>query len=46
VFHQRALDLEGTDHMAGRLDDVIGTAHEPEVTVVITPRQVTAKHLR
>ena len=40
VLHQRALDLERADQVAGRLDDVVGAADEPEVAVGVAARQV------
>ena len=33
VLHQRALDLERPDEVAGRLDDVVAPPDEPEVAV-------------
>jgi hypothetical protein len=43
VLHQNALDLEGTHHVAGRLDDVVGPTDEPEVAVVIASRQTAGQ---
>ena len=37
MLHQRALDLERADQVAGRLDHVVGAADEPEVAVGIAP---------
>ena len=35
VLHQHALDLERADQVAGRLDDVVAAADEPEVAVLV-----------
>ena len=43
VLHQHALDLERADQVAGRLDDVVGAADEPEVAVGVAPRQVAGQ---
>ena len=40
---QRALDLERTDQMAGRLDDVVAAADEPEIAARIAPRLVAGE---
>lgn len=40
MLHQHAFDLKGSDAVAGSLDDIIGAAHIPEVTVLITPRGI------
>ena len=37
---QALLDLAGTDPVARRLDDVVGAALEPEVAILVAPRQV------
>ena len=39
VLHQRALHLERTDQVPGRLDDVVGSADEPEVAVGVAARR-------
>ena len=39
MLHQRALDLERADHVAGGLDDVVGAADEPEVAVGVALRR-------
>ena len=43
VLHQRALDLERADQMAGGLDDVVGAPDEPEVAVGVALRQVAGQ---
>ncbi len=43
VLHQRALDLERADQVAGRLDHVVGAADEPEVAVGVAPREVAGQ---
>ena len=40
VGHQGAFHLEGADAVAGTLDDVVGTAHEPQVAVFVLPGHV------
>ena len=40
VLHQRALDLERADAVAGALDHVVGAAHEPVVAVLVAPGHV------
>ena len=40
VLHERALDLERADEMAGRLDDVVTPADEPHVAVLVAPCEV------
>ena len=38
--HQYTLDLEWSDHVTGGLDDVIGSAKKPEVTVGVAANEV------
>ena len=43
VLHQRALDLERADQVAGGLDHVVGAADEPEVAVGVAPGEVAGE---
>ena len=43
VLEQRALDLERADAVAGRDDDVVGAADEPEVAVLVAARAVAGQ---
>ena len=43
VLHQRAFHLERADQVAGRLDDVVGAADEPEVAFGVAPGQVAGE---
>ena len=38
--HQGAFYFKRADTVAGTLDNIVGTAHEPEVTVFITPGDI------
>ena len=40
MFEQRAFNLEGTDAVSARRDDVVGTADKPKVAVVVLLRPV------
>ena len=40
VGHQGAFHFERADAVAGTLDDVVGTAHEPQVAVFVLPGHV------
>jgi hypothetical protein len=43
MLHQRALDLEGADQVAGGLDDVVGAPDEPEVAVGIALGEIAGQ---
>ena len=43
MLHQRALDLERPDQVPGGLDDVVGTADEPEVAVGVAPGEIAGQ---
>ena len=43
VLHQRALDLERADQVAGRLDDVVAPPDEPEVAVGVAAGEVAGE---
>src|SRR5947209_3029970 len=40
MMYQRALDLHGAQSMAGHIQDVVDSSHDPKVTVIVTPRSV------
>ena len=43
MLHQRALDLERPDQMAGRFDDVVRASDEPEVAVGVPTREIAGQ---
>src|SRR5688500_13322929 len=43
VRHERALQLERAHEVSGRLDDIVGTADEPEIAVPVAPGQIAGK---
>ena len=43
MLHEGALDLERTDEVTGRLDDVVGASDEPEVPVFIDTREIAGE---
>ena len=42
VLHEDRLDLERTDQMPGRLDDVITTPDKPEIAFLVAASQISA----
>ena len=40
-LHDNALDLEGSDTVSGRLDNVVNTSYIPEETILISPCRIT-----
>src|SRR5262245_58088885 len=43
MAYQSALDFHGSNPVAGDIYDVVDTAHDPEVTVLIAARTVTGE---
>src|SRR5262249_50192068 len=43
VTYKRALDLHGSDAMAGNIDHIVDSSHDPEIAVFIPARAVAGK---
>src|SRR5258708_16987716 len=45
MFHKAILDFAGSDAVAGRGDEIVGTTDEPEIAVLVLTREIAGQEI-